>query len=185
MMDKYLTKKFLALALLVTSLLTPTAAYAQQQTAPSALAQEAVAHGEAAPRKRVAAKPPARTARPDDLPIFEIEAEPFMRTELFFGSDREDGPDITEEEFQYFVDQKVTPLFPDGLTVLTGKGQFCCDAAGRVIQEKSFVLILLYPLVTKDRSSRKIEQIRRDYKADFQQQSVLRTDDPRPVWVSF
>ena len=114
-----------------------------------------------------------------------LDGEKFVRTELFFGSDREDGPDVSEEDFRLFLDKNVTSQFPDGLTVLTGKGQFCCDAGGNIIQETSFVLILLYPVDTLKESSEKIEKIRTDYKAAFKQQSVLRVDDPRPVRVSF
>src|SRR6185295_10998216 len=112
-------------------------------------------------------------------------SELFVRTELFFGSDREDEPDVTEEQFLHFLDKIVTPLFPDGLTLLTGRGQFCCDKGGAVIQETSFVLILLYPLDRQKESSQKIDKIRDDYKTTFKQQSVLRVDDPRPVLVSF
>ena len=164
MMNKFLMKKFLVLALLVTSVVTPTA-YAQHQSA-LLTSTQAAAQNSAEGQKRIA-------------------TEAFVRTELFFGADRPDGPDITEEQFRQFLDDKVTPLFPDGLTVLTGKGQFCCDPSGTIIQEKSFVLILLYPLETRESSSKKIEKIRKDYKTDFEQQSVLRVDDPRPVRVSF
>jgi hypothetical protein len=111
--------------------------------------------------------------------------EKFVRTELFFGSDREDGPDVTEDQFRDFLKEVVTPEFPDGLTVLTGRGQFCCNSAGEIIQETSFVLILLYPIDTIKESSAKIEKIRDSYKESFKQQSVLRVDDPRPVRVSF
>ena len=163
MANKFLMKKFIALALLVTSVLAP-AAYAQQPTA-SSIAAQVIQHRDEDHR--------------------QITTEPFIRTELFFGADKPDGTEVSKEEFQSFLDRKVTPLFPDGLTVLTGKGQFCCDGAGQLVQERSFVLILLYPEETKQGSSRKIEKIRRDYKTEFQQQSVLRVDDPRPVRVSF
>lgn len=78
-----------------------------------------------------------------------------------------------------------TPAFPDGLTLLTGDGQFCCDSNDDIVKERSFVLVLLYPLRQRRESDRKIEQIREDYKAAFRQQSVLRVDASLPVWVSF
>lgn len=50
------------------------------------------------------------------------------------------------------------------------------DASGTTIVEGARLLILLYP--RRDAAaSRKIEQIRADYKHQLQQQSVLRTDD--------
>jgi hypothetical protein len=103
-----------------------------------------------------------------------LNGELFSRTELFFGLSRSSGPDVTEEEFQYFVDTEVTPRFPDGLTLLTGTGQFE-DSTGTIIQEGSKLLILLYPF--NQRSNRAVEKIREAYKDTFQQESVLRIDE--------
>ncbi len=103
-----------------------------------------------------------------------LHGEIFSRTELFFGLSRAAGPDVTEAEFQNFIDTEVTPRFPDGLTVLSGIGQFR-DSAGTIIQEGSKLLILLYPFNKK--SNLAVEEIRTEYKEDFQQQSVLRVDE--------
>ena len=43
------------------------------------------------------------------------------------------------------VDKEVTPDFPDGLTVQNGRGQWR-DAHGRIEKERSYELILLYPV---------------------------------------
>ena len=110
-------------------------------------------------------------------------ALPFVRTELFFGTAKPTGV-VTEEEFRTFVDEQVTPRFPDGLTVLKGDGQFRGED-DIVIKEQSFVLILLYPYDTFKKSSQKIQRIRDLYKDTFDQESVLRVDDPFIVWVSF
>jgi hypothetical protein len=104
----------------------------------------------------------------------------FSRTELFFGLSRSNGPDVTEEEFQHFVDTEVTPRFPDGATLLTGRGQFR-DSTGTIIQEGSKVLILLYPFNQKNNMA--VEQIREAYNDTFQQESVLRVDEQ--LCVSF
>jgi hypothetical protein len=101
--------------------------------------------------------------------------ERFARTELFFGSAKPDGSEVTTEEFQQFVDEEITPRFPDGLTLLTGLGQFR-GSSGVIVQERSMLLILLYPAETRRDSSVKIEQIREAYKKLFQQESVLRAD---------
>ncbi|MEW6211240.1 MAG: DUF3574 domain-containing protein [Acidobacteriota bacterium] len=110
--------------------------------------------------------------------------DPFIRTELFFGTQKPDGTEVTGKQWKKFLNDEITPRFPDGLTVLTGSGQFR-DSTGEIIKETSRVLILLYPLETREESSLKIEQIREAYKRAFQQQSVLRADDPDPVLVSF
>ena len=103
-----------------------------------------------------------------------INGEIFARTELLFGLSRSSGADITEEEFQSFIDQQVTPRFPEGLTLLTGNGQFQ-DSTGNIIQEGSKLLILLYPF-SKDRSAL-VDEVRAEYKSEFQQESVLRVDE--------
>ena len=98
----------------------------------------------------------------------------FIRTELFFGLGRVNGPDVTEDEFRMFLAEHVTPRFPDGLTVLTGRGQFR-NSSGDIEREPSKLVIILYP-PDQENAHRKIEQIRREYKTAFQQESVLRAD---------
>ena len=81
---------------------------------------------------------------------------------------------VSEAQFRTFVDEQVTPRFPDGLTLLAGIGQFR-DARGATMVEGANVLILLYPHGDA-RADRKIDAIRRDYRQRFEQQSVLRAD---------
>jgi hypothetical protein len=110
--------------------------------------------------------------------------ELFVRTELYFGTVKPDGTEIRDEEFKRFLDDVITPLFPDGLTILTADGQFR-DRRGIVWREKSKVLVLLYPARARKSNHKKIEQIRAAYKKAFRQQSVLRVDERMPVSVSF
>jgi hypothetical protein len=98
----------------------------------------------------------------------------WSRTELYFGLSRAGGPDVTDEEFQAFLDTIVTPRFPDGLTLLTGDGQFR-GSSGVVVQERSKLLILFYPW--SNARNRAVERIRAIYKGTFQQEAVLRVDD--------
>jgi hypothetical protein len=100
--------------------------------------------------------------------------EVWGRTELYFGSNKPDGTVVTEQEFKQFLDTEITSRFPDGLTLLTGFGQFK-NSQGVIVQERSMVLILLYPLQRSD-ANQKIEEIRRLYNQMFQQESVLRVD---------
>ena len=107
----------------------------------------------------------------------------FVRTELFFGTAKPEGA-VTPEEFELFLDEFVTPLFPDGLTVMKADGQFR-GADGLTIKEDSYVLVLLYPVEGQKVSSRNIDAIRAAYMDKHRQESVLRVDDPFLVWVSF
>ncbi len=103
--------------------------------------------------------------------------EPYIETSLLFGTERPDGgPAVTDKQFMGFVDKEVTPGFPDGLTVQTGRGQWR-DADGTIEKERSYELILLYPVSAAGASDRKIEEIRSDYRKAFAQEAVARVDD--------
>ncbi|MGH9629057.1 MAG: DUF3574 domain-containing protein [Bryobacteraceae bacterium] len=71
-------------------------------------------------------------------------------------------------------DREITPRFPDGVTLLSGYGQFL-SSTGLLIKERSKVLILMYPLSLKD-AHKSIQEIREKYKSTFKQESVLRVD---------
>lgn len=114
----------------------------------------------------------------------ETGAEPWIRTELFFGMSRPDGGTISDGEWDTFLDAEVTPRFPDGLTVLNGAGQWQGEN-NQIVEESSKVLILLYPREAIPESHKEIEEIRAAYEKAFQQESVLRADDDRPVCTSF
>jgi hypothetical protein len=172
-MNKLLTKKVFASTLLAASMLTP-AAYSQQPTPSLPTAQQ--------PAPNSSAQPAAQSGVDEQR---KPAAEMFLRTELFFGTEKPDGSEISKDEFRKFLKEEITRRFPDGLTVLTGTGQFRDLETDKVIREKSMVLILLYPLGAWNESNEKIEQIRKVYKERFKQQSVLRVDHPQPVLVSF
>ncbi|MFL6125600.1 DUF3574 domain-containing protein [Actinophytocola sp.] len=100
--------------------------------------------------------------------------ESYKRTELYFGGSRPDGSVITPAQFELFLDKEVTPAFPDGLTWLEAHGQWMGG------KEDSYVLIILYPFSDR-KANRELEEIRGDYKAQFDQESVLRADSVQRV----
>ncbi|HEV7643895.1 MAG TPA: DUF3574 domain-containing protein [Pyrinomonadaceae bacterium] len=120
------------------------------------------------------------------IPAFEIStiSEKFYRTELYFGMNKPGGVVITNEEWSKFLEDEVTPRFPDGFTVLEGYGQFK-NKSGKIVKEGSKVLIVLYPKKAFADADRKIDEIRTAYNKAFQQQSVLRMDIVQTVRVSF
>ncbi len=103
----------------------------------------------------------------------QLHGNSYVRTELYFGLSKPSG-EVTEDEFQNFINTEVTPRFPNGLTLLNGKGQFK-DSTGAIIKEGARLLILLYTF--SNESSRAVEQIRDAYKKTFQQESVMRVDE--------
>ena len=120
-------------------------------------------------------------ACPDDL--YGPDSEPWVRGELYFGTTTDEGTAYSEEEWDAFLDTEITPRFPAGLTVLTGLGQWQ-NESGEVIQERSEVLVILYPLETAQESSVLLEEIRDAYETQFNQESVLRVD-VAPACTSF
>lgn len=112
-----------------------------------------------------------------------VGSEPWVRVELYFGTSQPDGEAVTDEEWQAFLDEEITPRFPDGLTVLDGYGQFL-NSSDVIIAEESIVLIIFVPLEFAASSSDLVEEVRDTYETQFEQESVLRADS-EPVCISF
>lgn len=100
-------------------------------------------------------------------------ASSMARLELLFGLSRKGAAEVSEPEWQSFLEAEVTPRFPDGLTVLSGYGQWRGDK-GVIARETSKVLVIWYkPDVAAEA---KIEAVRNAYKTRFGQESVMRVD---------
>ena len=78
----------------------------------------------------------------------------------------------------------MTPRFPDGLTLFRGHGRFT-GKDGVLVKEDPYMVILLHPSEDFRASNQKIEDIRRVYKSQFRQESVLRVDYQFSVRVTF
>lgn len=105
----------------------------------------------------------------DDL----IENDPtpeLIQQDLYFGRNIAGSGEVSEAEFQAFIDAEITPRFPDGLTVYDADGQFL-DSARALVQEPSQVVSLIFEDTVENEQS--IDQIIADYKQQFQQESVL------------
>jgi hypothetical protein len=89
---------------------------------------------------------------------------------LYFGTETPSGR-ITPEIWAQFLNETVTPRFPEGLSVWQASGQWR-SASGEVIREPSYVLSLLHSDgVDEDRA---IQELLTAYKTRFQQEAVLR-----------
>ncbi|OKJ93987.1 DUF3574 domain-containing protein [Amycolatopsis sp. CB00013] len=125
---------------------------------------------------------PAASAAPSAPETVALQASPgelWKRTELYFGTTKPGGGELTDAEFAAFTDKAVTPRFPDGFTELTGRGQWR-GSDGVISRERSKVIVVVYPFTDRD-ANREIEEIRTDYKKAFAQESVLRTDSVEKV----
>ena len=121
----------------------------------------------------------AAPSAPEAAALQSSPGELWKRTELYFGTTKPGGGELTDAEFTAFTDKAVTPRFPDGFTELTGRGQWR-GSDGVISREKSKVIVVVYPFSDRD-ANREIEEIRTDYKKAFSQESVLRTDSVEKV----
>ncbi|AGP55875.1 DUF3574 domain-containing protein [Streptomyces rapamycinicus] len=107
--------------------------------------------------------------------------KPYVETRLFFGTERPDGgPPVTEKQFLAFVDRRITPRFPSGLTIHDGRGQWR-DQNGTIERERSYEVVLLYPASEAGAQDPRIERIRTAYERQYAQESVARADAPARV----
>jgi hypothetical protein len=105
--------------------------------------------------------------------------KPMVNELLYFGTAKPNGV-VSNEEWSEFLRIKVTPRFPDGLTVWRASGQWQGKDEA-ITQEDSFVLNLVHH--DDEDSDATIRAIANDYKARFKQEAVLRVK--QPVCVSF
>ncbi|MFF3952566.1 DUF3574 domain-containing protein [Streptomyces sp. NPDC001890] len=101
----------------------------------------------------------------------------YIETRLLFGTERPDGgPAVTDRQFLAFIDDEVTPRFPDGLTIQDGRGQWR-DSNGVIERERSYELTLLYPASEARVRDARIERIRDAYEKAYAQDSVARLEE--------
>jgi transcription termination factor NusB len=98
----------------------------------------------------------------------------FIQTDLFFGRNIPDGGEVSESQFQAFVDSVITPRFPLGLTIFDSDGQFQ-DSTGTIIEERSKVVRLLLEDTVENENA--IDEIITAYTQQFNQESVLQVVD--------
>lgn len=107
------------------------------------------------------------------VPVSACEAGDvaMIHDRLYFGRHRPDGGVVNDAEWRAFVDDMLTPRFPDGLTIVSATGQWR-GADGRIEREPSEVVSILH---AGDAASRRaIEEIVAEYRRRFAQDAVLR-----------
>src|SRR5262245_25622608 len=83
---------------------------------------------------------------------------------LYFGTDTPAGR-VTPGDWTQFLDDTVTPRFPDGLTAWQAAGQWR-SASGAIVQEPSYVLSLVH--AQSAAAEKAIQELVAAYKAKFQ-----------------
>jgi uncharacterized protein DUF3574 len=75
--------------------------------------------------------PPAQTA----APACAAPLKPALQVDLYFGA-------VGEAEWRTFLDQEVTPRFPDGLSVIDAYGQYR-NRRGTIERERAKLLVIV------------------------------------------
>lgn len=100
--------------------------------------------------------------------------EQWAEYRLYFGRNVGVEEVVSDQDWQVFVRDVVTPHFPDGLTVLDGEGQWQ-TASGSVERERTKVLVILAPL--DGDAPEKLATVANGYKRLFNQGAVIQTLD--------
>ena len=98
----------------------------------------------------------------------------FTEYQLFMGRNGPDGEVVADAAWDTFLTDTVTARFPDGLTVLDGRGQWR-GSDGLIKKERSKLLVILAQ--PGDDKMRLINEISDEYKRRFSQESVLQVVD--------
>ncbi len=85
-----------------------------------------------------------------------------VKTELYLGASRAHGSSITEERFQQFTDEEVTPRFGDSFVLVGAR------------QEPSRILILFYPY--GDQKAVAVQEIVAAFRRSFEHETLRRVD---------
>ncbi|NEP53924.1 MAG: DUF3574 domain-containing protein [Moorea sp. SIO3C2] len=104
-----------------------------------------------------------------------VEGQTMSKVELYFGLNIPGGGKVEPLVWQKFIDNVISPRFPDGLSIDKISGQWRDAKTDKTIQEESRMVMILYKRSAK--AEQAIEDIRAAYKSQFQQDSVMRLDE--------
>ena len=98
--------------------------------------------------------------------------EPVSEFRLFFGLADSTGKIVTEEEWQRFLGDTITPRFRAGLTVLEGRGQWL-EPTGN-LQREPVKVVMGAVAADAVRSMTLVDEISVEFQARFNQDPVFR-----------
>jgi len=103
---------------------------------------------------------PASTCAPPLKPAVEVD--------LYFG-------EISAPQWTAFLDEEVTPRFPDGLSVIDVNGQYR-SRRGTIGRERSKLLVIV--VFDAPAHASRVQAIVDSYRQRYKQESVLRVERP-------
>jgi hypothetical protein len=88
---------------------------------------------------------------------------------------------VSETQWIQFIDNEITPRFPDGLSVYDASGQWRDPTSKKIVRELSKIVLIVLPGNAEDLT--RLNELTEIYKRRFKQQSVGMI--LRPACVSF
>jgi hypothetical protein len=101
--------------------------------------------------------------------------KPALQVDLYFGRETDTGREVGEAEWASFLNEEVTPRFPEGLSVLDVRGQYR-NPQGRVERERTKLLVVVVFDAPAHRP--KVQAIVDGYSRRYGQHSVFRIEHP-------
>lgn len=118
-----------------------------------------------------------QTARPlaSSCPVGQISQQ---TAQLYFGGMYGPASKVSEVQFRKYVDEELTPRFPDGLTVLDGGHQWRGEE-NKAIREAAKVVLIVLPKTHAAQS--RIDAARSAYWSRFHQDAMVEVMPPACV----
>lgn len=96
---------------------------------------------------------------------------PWVTFNLYFGRGHKDNPEaISEDDWKAFLQEVITPRFPDGLTVIDVYGQSFDSETQQINSERTKLLNVLVPHEALESSKSAVSEISRAYAERFSEQ---------------
>lgn len=101
---------------------------------------------------------------------------PLLVFQLYMGRSMPPFGEVTDKDWDGFVNEIVTPALPNGFTIFDATGGWWNPVTHKTIRERTSVLVAAMPDTAQ--SVAIVKQIRNDYQVKFHQQSVGLTISP-------
>jgi len=99
--------------------------------------------------------------------------KPALQLDLYFGRETDKGSEVSDAQWASFLNDEVTPRFPDGLSVLDVAGQVR-EPTGRIVRERTKLLVIV--VFDSPAHQSKVHAIVDAYSRRFGQHGVFRTE---------
>ncbi len=106
------------------------------------------------------------------------EGSRWVQTEVYFGRNIPAGGAVSEEQFARFLDEVITPEFPQGLTVFDAYGQMRHED-GMIEKQQTKAVLLVHEKTGANSDA--VESIISEYRARFGKPQVMHTTQPLEV----